>query len=74
MMEYQFDDLGYCFQGNLRPAKMTQNGTFYCIYICLYKTVRPYTSFIIGCSLYNLLAHVDCIHQMDFISLHRRSV
>ena len=35
MMEYQhqFVDLGYCFQGHLRPAKMTQNGTFYCIYM-----------------------------------------
>ena len=23
----QFGDLGYCFQGHIRPAKRTQNGT-----------------------------------------------
>ena len=28
----QFVDLGYCFQGHLRPAKMTKNGPVYYIY------------------------------------------
>ena len=40
MMEYsiQFVDLGYCFQGHLRPAKMTQKGTLDCeaIYLLYY--------------------------------------
>ena len=34
----QFVDLGYCFQGHLRPAKMTQSGTLDCeaIYLLYY--------------------------------------
>ena len=35
----QFVDLGYCFQGHLRPAKMIQNGTLDCeaIYLLYYR-------------------------------------
>ena len=31
---------------------MTQNDTFYCIYMSIYKTVRTYTSIVIGCIAY----------------------
>ena len=61
----QFVNLGYCFQGHIRPAKMTQNGTFYCIYICLYKTVRPYISFIIGC----ITTPPPCVERFSALTL-----
>ena len=34
----QFVNRGYCFQGHLRPAKMTQNGSLDCeaIYLLYY--------------------------------------
>ena len=43
MMEYQH--LDYCFQGHLRPAKMTQNGTLDCeaIYLPLLLAVTTLT-------------------------------
>ena len=60
MIEYsiQFDDLGYCFQGHLRPAKMTQNGTLDCEAINL---------LIIGCCCSNRKNIIASLLKLEYI-------
>ena len=52
----QFVDLGYCFQGHLGPAKMTQNGTLDCeaIYLLYYWLLRSNKKNIIASRLFDL--------------------